>query len=62
MTAGTPYWVVAYVKAAEVQLTWDFANTDTTSPFVFDQTGSLTGPWLVVGTGAQRSAFEVDGN
>jgi len=62
LSAGTPYWIVAYVKAAEVQLTWDFSNTDLTSPFVFDQTGSLTGPWLAVSTGFQRSAFEVDGN
>jgi hypothetical protein len=62
LTAGTQYWIVAYVKAAEVQLTWDESNTDTTSPFDFDQTGSLNGPWLVVGSGFPRAAYEVDGN
>jgi len=62
LSAGTQYWVVAWEKAADVQLTWDFANTDVTSPFVFNQTGSLTGPWLAVSTGFARSAFQVDGN
>lgn len=62
LSAGTQYWVVAYEKAAEVQLTWDFANTDLNSPFVYNQSGSLTGPWLVVDTGFLRAAYEVDGN
>jgi hypothetical protein len=62
LSTGTQYWVVAYEKAPGVQLTWDFANTDVSSPFVFDQTGSLTGPWLVIGSGFQRSAYQVDGN
>lgn len=62
LTANTPYWVVAYEKAADVQLTWDEANTDLTSPFVFNQSASLTGPWLVVGSGFPRAAYEVDGN
>jgi hypothetical protein len=62
VSAGTPYWIVAWEKAADVQLTWDFSNTDLSSPFDFNQTGSLTGPWTAQASGTARPALEVDGN
>ena len=62
VSAGTQYWIVAWEKAADVQLTWDFANTDVSSPFAFNDVGSLTGPWTVQSSGSARPALEVDGN
>ena len=64
LQAGTQYWIVAQEATATVETTWDEVRgvTDTSSPFDFNQSGSATGPWLVVGTGSSRPAYEVDGN
>jgi len=57
----TTYWVVAQTTQPPVQLLWDFANSDMDTPFAFDQTGSLNGPWMIVDSGVIRVAMEVDG-
>src|SRR5215469_249311 len=62
LTAGTPYWIIANQPLATAELTWDFADTDVSAPFAFNQVGSITGPWSIVSSGYIRSAFQVDGN
>lgn len=61
LTAGTQYWIIANQSAATIEDTWDFADSDFSSPFAFNQVGSITGSWLVVGSG-YRPAWQVDGN
>jgi len=62
LTAGTPYWVVAAQSQPRVEDTWDFADTDVSSGFAFNQTGSINGPWYVVASGYTRMAWQADGN
>ena len=62
LTAGTPYWIIANQSAATIEDTWDEADTDVSSPFAFNQVGSITGSWLTVGSGYIRPAWQVDGN
>jgi hypothetical protein len=62
LSAGTQYWVVAAQSQATVQDTWDFADTDASSPFAFNQVGSINGPWYVVSSGYTRMAWQADGN
>jgi hypothetical protein len=62
LAAGTPYWVVAAQNQAPVEDTWDFADTDASSGFAFNQTGSINGPWYVVSAGYTRMAWQADGN
>ncbi|HKD03814.1 MAG TPA: hypothetical protein VKB77_15360 [Terriglobales bacterium] len=61
LTAGSQYWIIANQSAPQVEDTWDFADSDFSSPFAFNQVGSITGSWLVVGSG-YRPAWQVDGN
>ncbi|HKS74614.1 MAG TPA: choice-of-anchor R domain-containing protein [Terriglobales bacterium] len=62
LAANTSYWIIANQTHATNEMTWDFADTDFSAPFAFDQTGSITGPWSAVPSGYIRSAFQVDGN
>jgi hypothetical protein len=62
LTSGQTYWVVANQTKSGVEDTWDFALSDTSSPFAFNQVGSINGPWTSIASGYQRSAFQADGN
>jgi len=62
LTAGTPYWIIANQSAPQIEDTWDEADSDFSSPFAFNQVGSITGSWLVVASGYIRPAWQVDGN
>lgn len=64
LNAGTPYWLVAQQANAIVELTWDEVRgiTDSSSPFVFNQTNNAFGDWLTVGVGYSRMAYQIDGN
>lgn len=62
LSAGTQYWIIANQTHATNEMTWDFADTDISAPFAFNQVGSITGPWSVVPSGYIRSGFQVDGN
>lgn len=62
LTAGSSYWVIGQQSQSTVQDTWDFALSDTSSGFAFNQTGSITGPWFSVASGYQRMAWQADGN
>jgi len=62
LTAGSQYWIIANQSAALVEDSWDFADYDFTSPFAFNDVGSITGSWLSVVSGYTRPAWQVDGN
>ncbi len=62
LTAGQQYWVIANQSAATIEDTWDFADTDFSSPFAFNQVGSITGSWIVIPSGYSRPGWQVDGN
>lgn len=62
LSAGSQYWVIANITAATIEDTWDFADTDFSSPFAFNQVGSITGSWTVIPSGYVRPGWQVDGN
>jgi hypothetical protein len=62
LLAGQLYWIVAVQDQARVEDTWDFAQSDTSSDFAFNQSGSATGPWFTVASGYARPAYQADGN
>ena len=62
LSAGTQYWIIANQSAATIEDTWDEADTDVSSPFAFNQVGSITGSWISIASGYIRPAWQVDGN
>jgi hypothetical protein len=62
LSAGTPYWIIANQTQPTIEDTWDFADTDLSSPFAFNQVGSITGSWTSIPSGYSRPAWQVDGN
>jgi hypothetical protein len=62
LVAGQLYWIVALQDQARVEDTWDFAISDFSSDFAFNQSGSATGPWFTVSSGYARPAYQADGN
>jgi hypothetical protein len=62
LSAGTQYWIIANQSAATIEDTWDEADTDVSSPFAFNQVGSITGSWIVIPSGYIRPGWQVDGN
>jgi hypothetical protein len=62
LSSGQTYWVIAQQNQATVQDTWDFALSDVSSLFAFNQTGSINGPWTSIGSGYARMAWQADGN
>jgi hypothetical protein len=61
LSSGTLYWIAALQDQARVEDTWDFSLSDFSSPFAFNQTGTLSG-WYAVSSGYARSAYQADGN
>ncbi|HVO81098.1 MAG TPA: hypothetical protein VMT28_10225 [Terriglobales bacterium] len=61
LNGGSSYWIAALQDQARVEDTWDFSFSDFSSPFAFNQTGTLTG-WYAVPSGYIRSAYQADGN
>jgi len=62
LSAGTQYWIIANQSAATIEDTWDFADQDYSSPFAFNQVGSITDSWTSIPSGYIRPGWQVDGN
>lgn len=63
LSANTTYWIVANETETNFEDTWDQSHSGDISlgNFVFNQVGSITGPWTVA-DGLPRGAFQVDAN
>jgi len=64
LVAGTPYWLVVSAAVADSDAAWFLKSTGVTTPsshLAFNDTGSLTGPWIDVVDSVPIPAFEVDG-
>jgi len=64
LLAGTNYWLVLSASSPTDDGVWMFntiGDTSTGGNFLFNQSGSTTGPWNP-DNGTTRSAFEIDGN
>jgi hypothetical protein len=62
LQAGVQYWLVAEEPSSFTVILWNWTSPKDVSNnnFVFNETGSSTGPWTF-DNGAVRSAFEIDG-
>jgi hypothetical protein len=62
LEAGVQYWLVAQEPDADTVAEWNWNDTgdDSTGDFVYNQTGSIVGPWSM-DIGDPRGAFEVQG-
>lgn len=62
LEAGVQYWLVAQEPSSVTVILWDWTlpKDISSNNFVYDETGSSTGPWTF-DNGAVRSAFEIDG-
>jgi len=62
LSAGTQYCIIGKQAQPTIEDTWDFADSDFSSPFAFNQVGSITGSWISIASGYTRPAWQVDGN